>query len=153
MGGNGFSILKASLFDLPAIWSLEQRCFPRDAYDIISLFGLAITPGMLRMKASVNQRLVAYAAGEMRRFQKVGWIITIGVLPDFEGRGIGRTLLQQMETKMLEQVTCLKLTVRRSNARAISLYDHCGYRWVSTACGYYSDGEDGLIMEKNLTLF
>ena len=53
---------------------------------------------------------------------------------------------------MRQRVTFVKLTVRRSNVRAIALYDRCGYRWVSTVRGYYHDGEDGLIMEKNLTL-
>ena len=73
-------------------------------------------------------------------------------MPRYSGRGIGRSLLTSAEKAMRASVSVMKLTVRRSNARAINLYDRCGYQWVSTMRHYYHDGEDGLVMEKNLTL-
>ena len=50
---------------------------------------------------------------------------------------------------MLNQAV-LKLTVRRSNARAIALYERMGYRFKHAIYRYYNDGEDGLLMEKTL---
>ena len=44
----------------------------------------------------------------------------------------------------------VKLTVRISNERAITLYEKEGYRTVDIWTKYYNDGEDGLVMEKNL---
>ena len=150
--GDAFSVSDASLFDLPAVRRLEQACFPKDAYDIFTLVSLALSPNVMRLKAVADDRLVGYLAGEVRADDSTGWVITVGVLPRYEGRGIGRALLTSAEKAMRMRVTFVKLTVRRSNARAIGLYERCGYKWVSTIRGYYHDGEDGLIMEKNLTL-
>ena len=143
-----FLIDSARLFDLPAIRRLERACFSRDAYDVMTLIGMALTPGMLRLKAVRRGMLVGFVAGEAHRRDGFGWIITIGVLPEFQGQGIGQALLLEAERGM--NVSRVKLTVRRSNARAIELYTRCGYRWVTTSRGYYHDGEDGLIMEKEL---
>ena len=78
------------------------------------------------------------------------WIITIGVLPEYQGRGIGAQLLAHAEQAMRQRGQVAKLTVRRSNARAIHLYERHGYKWVTTYARYYADGEDGLVMEKAL---
>lgn len=150
--GDAFTVSDARLFDLPAVRRLEQACFPKDAYDIFTLLSLAFTPGVLRLKAMADDRLVGYLAGEIRSEDSTGWVITIGVLPRYQGRGIGRALLNSAERAMRPNVNFVKLTVRRSNTSAIRLYDHCGYQWVSTIRGYYHDGEDGLIMKKNLTM-
>jgi ribosomal-protein-alanine N-acetyltransferase len=50
----------------------------------------------------------------------------------------------------LVQLPRVKLTVRISNDAAISLYKKAGYRTVDIWKRYYSDGEDGLVMEKIL---
>ena len=150
--GDSYTVCDASLFDLPAIRRLERACFPKDAYDILTLINLALSPSVMRLKAVVDDRLVGYLAGELRPEEQTGWVITVGVLPRYEGRGIGHSLLASAERAMRQRATYVKLTVRRSNARALALYDHSGYKWVSTIRGYYHDGEDGLIMEKNLTL-
>jgi ribosomal protein S18 acetylase RimI-like enzyme len=42
----------------------------------------------------------------------------------------------------------IKLTVRKTNTRAIRLYEFLGYKFVHTIAKYYNDGEDGLLMEK-----
>jgi len=44
----------------------------------------------------------------------------------------------------------MQLTVRVSNQAAISLYEQEGYHMVDLWQGYYNDGEDGLVMGKNL---
>ena len=44
----------------------------------------------------------------------------------------------------------MKLTVRMSNEPAISLYEQEGYRSVDIWKRYYNDGEDGLVMEKEI---
>jgi ribosomal-protein-alanine N-acetyltransferase len=150
--GDSFMVSDARLFDLPAIRRLEQVCFPKDAYDIFTLLSLAVTPGVMRLKAIAEDRLVGYLAGEIRADEATGWVITIGVLPRYQGRGIGRALLSSAEKAMRARANFMKLTVRRSNTSAIRLYDQCGYQWVSTIRGYYHDGEDGLIMKKDLTL-
>lgn len=146
---NTFTISDASIFDIPGIWWLEHACFAHDAYDILTLLGLALSRNMLRLKAVVDRRLTGYVAGEVHARQQLAWIITVGVLPEYQGQGVGKALLLSAEKAM--GMPLVRLTVRRSNARAIALYDHCGYKWVNSIHRYYHDGEDGLVMEKALT--
>jgi ribosomal protein S18 acetylase RimI-like enzyme len=150
--GDSYTVSDAGLLDLVGIWQVQRACFLRDAYDGFTLLNLAITPNVLRLKAVADDRLVGYLAGELHRSERVGWIVTVGVVPRYTGRGIGRALLSSAERAMRTSVLTMRLTVRRSNARAINLYDRCGYQWVNTMRHYYHDGEDGLVMEKNLTL-
>ncbi len=143
---DSFAVTEAGLLDLFAIWRLQRACFPRDSYDLFTLFNMAVSPKIVRLKAVATGRIVGFAAGEMNGDERCGWIVTLGVHPRCTGRGIGTALLLWAEKSMRTQR--IKLTVRRSNARAVALYEHCGYKWVNTYRRYYHDGEDGLVMEK-----
>ncbi|MFC1464140.1 MAG: GNAT family N-acetyltransferase [Candidatus Brachytrichaceae bacterium NZ_4S206] len=143
------AIAPASLLDLWAIWRVEQAAFGSDAYDLLTLLGMALTPRMVRLKATAGGRVVGFVAGEINAREGCGWIIIIAVHPDAQGRGIGTALLLAVERAL--GATCIRLTVRRSNTRAIALYERCGYAWVNTYRRYYHDGEDGLVMEKRLS--
>lgn len=143
-----FVIAEASLLDLLAVWRLNRVCFPRDAYDLITLFNMSVMPRLTRLKAVADGRIIGYAAGEINKKEGCGWIITIGVHPKYTGNGIGASLLAEAECAL--KAPRVRLTVRRSNVRAIALYERTGYQWVSTYRRYYHDGEDGLVMEKIL---
>ena len=143
-----YSITRASLWDILAIQRLERDAFPRDAYDLLALFEVLFTPRHRNLKAVVGEQIVGFVAGELKLSEQTGWIVTLVVHPDMQGRGIGAGLLHAAE-QMLNQAV-LKLTVRRSNARAIALYERMGYRFKHAIYRYYNDGEDGLLMEKTL---
>jgi ribosomal-protein-alanine N-acetyltransferase len=143
-----FAIAETGLMDLFQVWRLNRACFPKDAYDLFTLFNMSVMPGVSRLKAVTEGRIVGYVAGEINKRENAGWIITIGVHPKFASRGIGTALLLASERSL--NAHCVKLTVRRSNQRAIQLYERCGYTWVNTYRRYYHDGEDGLVMEKML---
>jgi ribosomal-protein-alanine N-acetyltransferase len=148
----GYVLQPVTIFDLLAIWRLEKACFGSDdAYSLDTILTLMLTPHTIRIKAVCDDKMVGFVAGEIDKYQNMGWIITIGVLPEFEGRGIGKSLLETAEQELWHRTSAIRLTVRRSNQRAIQLYQHTGYVWVSTYHRYYRDGEDGLVMEKNLT--
>jgi ribosomal-protein-alanine N-acetyltransferase len=87
-------------------------------------------------------------AGDPRPSEGASWIATIGVDPRYQRRGIGRALLRAAEER--SKLPRMKLTVRMSNQGAIALYEKEGYRSVDIWRRYYNDGEDGLVMEKNL---
>jgi ribosomal protein S18 acetylase RimI-like enzyme len=143
-----FAIANSGLLDVFQVWRLNRACFPKDAYDLFTLFNMSVMPGIARLKAVTDDRIVGYVAGEINKRENCGWIITIGVHPQHAGRGIGTALLLAGEQSL--NMPCVKLTVRRSNQRAIQLYERCGYIWVNTYRRYYHDGEDGLVMEKRL---
>jgi len=142
-------ILPASLRDLGALRTLEHACFDRDAWSLLDLVAVLTFPEVVRLKAVLDSRMVGFAAGDPRASQGFAWIATIGVHPDYQRRGIGRSLLRACEVQL--KIPRLRLTVRMSNSAALALYEREGYRTVEIWKGYYSDGEDGVVMEKNRT--
>ncbi|MCS7055229.1 MAG: GNAT family N-acetyltransferase [Thermoflexales bacterium] len=143
-----FAITSAGLLDLWAIWRVGRAAFGSDAYDMLTLLGTMLTPRIVCLKATSNRRVIGFVASEINAREGCGWIVMIAVHPDSQGRGIGTALLHAAECALGAER--IRLTVRRSNVRAIGLYERCGYVWVNTFRRYYHDGEDGLVMEKQL---
>lgn len=140
------AIQKASWRDLMAVRQLEDLCFPKDSWPLLDILGVLTLPNVVRLKAIANDQMVGFAAGDYRRGKNLSWIATIGVLPEYRGRGIGTALLNECEARL--NTMRVRLCVRRSNQAAIRLYEHSDYHQVSTWQGYYQDGEDALVFEK-----
>lgn len=115
---------------------------------MLELIGVLIMPNLVKIKAVVGDKMVGFVGGDPRRFEGVGWITTLGVLPQFQRLGIASALLDQCEQEM--GMPIVKLTVRRSNLSALTLYNGRGYRQIDVWKGYYEGGEDGLILQKKL---
>ncbi len=142
-------IQSASIRDLGALRRLGRACFDKDAWPLLDLMAVLTWPDVIRLKAVDNGEMIGFIAGDSRPSQDVAWIATIGVDPGYQRRGIGLGLLRACEERV--KFPRIKLTVRISNDGAISLYKKAGYRTVNIWKKYYSDGEDGLVMEKILT--
>ena len=138
----------ASIRDLAALRRLENACFDKDAWPLLDLIAVLTWPDVIRLKAVEDDKLVGFVAGDPRPSQGLAWIATIGVDPSYQRRGIGRSLLLACEGQI--KLPRVRLTVRISNTGAISLYEQEGYRTCDIWKEYYSDGEDGLVMEKIL---
>ena len=66
-------------------------------------------------------------------------------------KGIAKTLLSQVEEKIKKSnITKIFLEVRASNIPAIGLYEKSGYKRLSVRKKYYADGEDAVVMVKEL---
>ena len=141
-------IQPANLLDLNALRRLESACFDKDAWSFLDLIAVLTWPEVIRLKALDSGEMIGFVASDSRSSEGVAWISTIGVDPRYQRRGIGRALLRACEAQI--DPPRMKLTVRISNQRAIALYEQEGYRMVDLWRGYYSDGEDGLVMGKNL---
>ena len=141
-------IQPAGIRDLGALRRLERDCFDKDAWPLLDLIAVLTLPEVVRLKAVQDGEMVGFVACDQRPSQGVAWIAAIGVDPSFRRRGIGSQLLRTCEE--MANFPRVKLTVRISNDAAISLYKKTGYRTVDIWKKYYSDGEDGLVMEKIL---
>ena len=140
------SIETASWRDLNELRSIERTCFPKDFWPLWDLIGVLSLPGVIRLKAVCDSRMVGFVAADVRRSENLAWIATICVLPEYRRQGIGTALLEKCERKV--PMPRIRLSVRMSNLPAIRLYEQLGYRRYSTWPRYYSDGEDALILEK-----
>jgi ribosomal protein S18 acetylase RimI-like enzyme len=141
-------ITQANWHDLNAVRKIEVICFPKDAWPLWDIIGVLALPNVIRLKAVCNGQTVGFIAGDLRPAEKLAWIATIGVLPDYRRRGIGTTLLQACEEGT--HLPRVRLNVRVSNDEAIRLYKGLGYVQVGMWPRYYQDGEDALILEKKI---
>src|SRR5512138_3001951 len=141
-------IQAASIRDLSALRRLEHACFEKDAWPLLDLIAVLSWPDVIKLKAVEDGEMVGFVAGDPRPSEGASWIATIGVDPRYQRRGIGRALLRAAEER--SKFPRMKLTVRMSNQGAIALYEKEGYRSADIWRKYYNDGEDGLVMEKNL---
>jgi ribosomal-protein-alanine N-acetyltransferase len=137
---------EASWRDLNALRFLERVCFPKDVWPLWDLIGVLTLPNVVRIKAVADGQMVGFIAGDIRQSDGMSYIATIGVLPEYRGRGIGAALLQACEKRL--PTPAIRLNVRTTNSVAIQLYLTYGYQKAGLWRKYYQDGEDALIMEK-----
>jgi ribosomal-protein-alanine N-acetyltransferase len=99
--------------------------------------------------ARADGKLVGYAGiarlGRKRPFEYE--IHTIGVDPEYQGRGIGRRLLSETFTIAADGVIFLE--VRTDNATAIALYESEGFAKIGVRKRYYrASGADAYTMQR-----
>jgi ribosomal protein S18 acetylase RimI-like enzyme len=141
-----FTIQNANWRDLTELRQLEQECFGQDAWPLWDLVGVLTMPGIVRLKASVNEQMAGFISGETRHSERVGWVTTLGVHAQNRRMGIAMALLEECEQRL--NMPRVRLSLRRSNYGALRLYEQAGYSMVDVWLHYYSGGEDALVMEK-----
>ena len=91
----------------------------------------------------------------LRSFErpKKGHIISVAVLPQYRGRGIGYSLAQSaLKTMSHYKARECYLEVRVSNMTAVNLYRKLDFKITRTIRGYYADGESAYMMTRQLPL-
>jgi [ribosomal protein S18]-alanine N-acetyltransferase len=146
--GSLVTILPATWRDLNSLRHLEQVCFPKDAWPLLDMVGVLALPNVVRLKAQVGESFAGFVAGDVHSRKNEAWIATIAVLPEFRRQGIGRELLRSCERNL--DVSYVRLCVRASNTVAENLYLSEGYQRARLWEKYYQDGENALVMEKEL---
>lgn len=147
-----FTLRPMRLHDIPAVGSLEQKLFPVDAWPLELFFDeFEQTETRKYVIAEVEGQLVGYCG--VMVLGTTADIQTIGVLPEYEGQGIGTAML----TSMLEEARRrgareILLEVREDNPRARRLYERFGFEHIHTRRGYYRDGVSAHVMRLTFTL-
>jgi ribosomal protein S18 acetylase RimI-like enzyme len=144
--GSLTTIETATWRDLNQLRYIEKICFPQDLWPLWDLIGVLTFPNVVRLKAIVDDQMVGFIAGDLRPSERMAWIATVCVLPEFRGRGVGTALMKACEGRL--GLPAVRLSVRLSNQGAVQLYEHLGYQRIGIWPSYYQDGEDALVMEK-----
>ncbi len=98
-----------------------------------------------------EQSLQAFAIVEFGLRQ--AHINLIAVLRELQGRGLGTRLLDwQTEVARVAGIQQLSLEVRRNNLPALRFYENLGFESVGIIERYYSGLEDGVRMERKLSV-
>ncbi|WP_410016493.1 ribosomal protein S18-alanine N-acetyltransferase [Sodalis sp. C49] len=141
---NQISALTVS--DLAAAWHIEQasHAFPWTAKTFASNQG----ERYLNLKLTVADTLAAFAITQTVLDEAT--LFNIAVHPDFQRRGLGRSLLEHLIAQLEQRdILTLWLEVRQSNRPAIALYRSLGFNDVTVRRDYYPSAvgrEDAIIM-------
>lgn len=106
--------------------------------------------------AYLGDRLVGIALAEARQWNQSLWVWEFHVEPEFQGRGIGRDLMEALVERArragLRTIVC---ETQNTNAPAVDFYRTMGFKIEGIDLSYYSnadypDGEIALFMKKRL---
>ena len=165
--GARFTIRDYRCSDFPALWEIDQRCFPPG----ISYAQLELRSYIVRRRAIT---LVAEAQGEEASSsdsaqaradrdivgfvvahpvrQRYGRILTLDILPEARKAGLGTKLMFACEER-LRTLGCAEVYLETAvnNEPALRLYRKLGYQVVEVLPEYYaSHALDAFRMAKNL---
>ncbi|MFN2151884.1 MAG: GNAT family N-acetyltransferase, partial [Anaerolineales bacterium] len=93
-----FEILPAKWRDLNTLRQLEKVCFPEDAWPLLDLIAVLSLPNVVRFKAISADQMIGFIAGD-KKSSALGWIATIGVLPEYRRQGVAAALLTACENR------------------------------------------------------
>jgi len=138
--------------DIEQLARLERELFADDAWSQQTWWAeLAGRPRRDYVAEVEGAEVLGYAG--LDHGGDVADVMTIAVAPSARGRGLGRRLLDELETRARAgRAASVMLEVRADNAAAIGLYDRAGYTVVSTRRRYYQPGDiDALVMRRILS--
>jgi len=146
MDGDRVILRRMEAGDIDSVCAIEERAFPspwsRQSFEEEMENDLAI-----HLVADIEDRIAGYI-GAWRVLDE-GHITNLAVDTDWRRQGLGRRLLDSMETQLYREGTRrVTLEVRVSNEPALSLYRRQGYRERGVRKRYYQDNEDAYIMWK-----
>ncbi len=143
-------IREAHVEDIDQLLAIEEYCYdnpwPREAFEEeIDNGDVAI--GMV---AEEEGMIVGFLTGMI--MTKELHLHNIAVHPDYQGRGIGRQLMEAVDDYCREgDFQRITLEVRQDNAIARRLYLSLGFKAVGTRKDFYSPGQDASLYTKILT--
>ena len=169
-GARAFTIRKATKEDIPAVMTVNLRSLPEnywygfyeyillnwsESFLVAEVDGVVVGYAMSRVEDTGDPLLLGLIDDKgnplVRGWQepkKAGHLVSIAVLREYRGRGIGSALLAETIRVMRDnyKVDSIFLEVRVSNTPAINLYKKFGFRVVRRIPHYYRDGEDAYVM-------
>ena len=134
--------------DILKISELEKECFsdPWTYRMFVEGFSSKLFYGVCAVE---DGEIVGYAC-ETVLFENAE-VDNIAVAKSCRRRGVGKKLLKKLETEAKERgARVILLEVRVSNAPAMTMYLKEGFKGIYVRPRYYPDGEDAVVMQKEL---
>lgn len=133
--------------DVRSVARLDRRAFPQDSWSEASFRAEVSENPLARYVVATDPAgvVMGYAGtwvlpGELH-------LVTIGVDPGWQGRGLGAALVLRVFALAAEcEAESITLECRESNRPARGLYAQFGFEQTGRRRRYYADGEDALIL-------
>ena len=144
-------IRPAVVEDVPALVAVEDRCFASDRFSRRQFRHLLTRANAVTLVDDEGGAIRGYVNVLFHAGTSLARLYSCAVLPERQGRGLGRALLNAAEEAARDRGSAwMRLEVRPDNESAISLYHAFGYRRFDVINDYYDDHADALRMEKRL---
>lgn len=142
-------IRKMDLSDIPFVYNEEVKIFGKSLGEK-TLYNEIMYNDMSRyFVAMVDGKRAGYIGAWLTLPNAE--ILNMFVIDEFRGFGVGSELLDQVISLCNDsEIENITLEVRKSNQNALGLYKKFGFKSVAVRKSYYSDGEDALLMIKEL---
>lgn len=149
------TVREATRADLLSVFRIEKASFAQP-WPFVVIEQFLGEPGFLvatTQDGSNGETIIGYVIADTRSdsWGVRGHIKDLAVAPTHRRQGVAHHLLNRilgiLATRGADRV---KLEVRRSNKPAISLYEQYGFRRHHVIPGYYDDGEDAIVMEREI---
>lgn len=135
--------------DILPISEMERECFPDEPWTFKMLASSFDTPAFSGVVATDGDEIIGY--GGVTVAADTADIANVAVTEAYRHSGVATAILSELENiARAGGATKLFLEVRVSNSAALSLYLKCGFRGIHARTRYYSNGEDCLVMAKEL---
>ncbi len=150
VSGKSYGVRHMTLQDVDQVVALEKRLFTPPWSRASFLAELDERPYSLSLVAMDEATLIGYMV--VYFIFEEAHLANLAIAPEYQHRGLGEHLLRLL-IRIARQThrQMLLLEVRRSNAKAIRLYEKMGFVHAGVRRKYYEDGEDALLMCKTLT--
>jgi len=134
--------------DLASISRIEQECFPAAV--------ASSRETLERMLNGPASAIVAEAEGGKlggfvvyRKVNRVtGSLLTLDVLPEYRGRGLGGRLVAAAKERLAEMgAEKIQLRVSTDNTAAQAMYEKLDFQRVRVDAAFYPDGSDACVLE------
>jgi ribosomal-protein-alanine acetyltransferase len=142
----------ASIKYLDRLYEIEAECFEKEAFTRKQIAQLLTEYNSVSLMTGMNGDIAGFVIGRMdvERDIRTGHILTLDVLPKYRRRGVGQTLLKEVEKIFKEKgAEACYLEVREGNAAALSLYEKLGYKKIGKLKNYYGNAH-GVHLKKSL---
>ncbi|MBQ8427157.1 MAG: ribosomal protein S18-alanine N-acetyltransferase [Clostridia bacterium] len=141
------SLVRLSANDIDIILQLESGFC--DGWNFSQLKSAFDSGRFFVLGEKDGENLIAFVSYSLAMEQAD--IETVFVKDEFRRRGIAKTLIERAQADAKSRgVQKVFLEVRENNVPARALYTSLGYEQISVRKGYYSDGENAVIMAKEL---
>ena len=135
--------------DILAISELEKQCFPQEPWSYRMLADSFENENFIGVLCDEDGEVAGY--GGLSMGYDTADIDNLAVAESYRGNGFGGAVLEELVSAARERgAVKVFLEVRVSNYAAMSLYLKHGFRGVYARTRYYTNGEDCLVMARDL---
>lgn len=135
--------------DILRISELEKECFPQEPWSYRMLADSFENENFIGVLCDDGGEIAGY--GGLTLGYDTADIDNIAVSESYRGGGMGGAMLEWLVAAAAERgMTRVFLEVRVSNSRAMALYLKHNFKGVYARTRYYTDGEDCLVMAREI---